>query len=58
MCAMARTKRRKPARKHEKLSAKRKVKVRLRARRAATASPGVIDIHADEPAEKAGRTHK
>ena len=58
---MARTKsgkRRSPAKKHEKLSAKRKVKARLRARRAATAAPDVLDITVDGLSEKAGTAPK
>ena len=48
----------KSVKKRSKLSAKRKVKARLRARRAATAAPDVLEIRAGEPSEKAGTRAK
>ena len=58
---MARTrsvKRRSPAKTQEKLSAKRKVKARLRARRAASAAPDVLDLTVDGLSDKAGAQPK
>lgn len=58
MAAKAPWKRKNPAKKHTKLSAKSKVKARLRARRAGRTYPNLVDNMAAAKSQKAKKTKK